>query len=438
MVRAILTRLLRAILRVFFRRFEVAGRDHVPPAGPVLFVLNHPNALVDAAVLLAHAGRAVSFLAKEPLFRMPVLGFFVRAMDSIPVWRRMDQADTAKNQATFAAARGLLARGGSIALFPEGTSHSEARLKPFRTGAARIALGAAGTIGLTIVPAGLFYTDKTRFRSRALLCFGPPLTVLPTGLETDGEPPAPAVRDLTTQLEEAMAGLTVQADHHEALALAELAERLVVTSGASRPGLVDRLELRRRLVAGYARLRETDPARLEAIRSAVGRYEAMLRQADLTPELLPASGFRAGVVLRVTAKAMLLLVVLLPLAVAGTVIHAPVWLLISVVARRFERSPDVVATVKALAGIVCYPLLWGALGALAAWRWGWLPGAAVLVALPAAGWAALRFVEQGDRLLGGARGLLLALTGRRRFLRLLAERNALVDEFAAIGRAFGL
>src|SRR4029453_633474 len=106
----------------------------------------------------------VSFLAKEPLFRMPIIGAIVRAMDSIPVYRRMDQADTAQNAVTFEAARSLLARGGSLALFPEGTSHSDSRLKPFRTGAARIALG-AGLDGLVIVPAGLFYTAKSRFRS---------------------------------------------------------------------------------------------------------------------------------------------------------------------------------------------------------------------------------------------------------------------------------
>src|SRR5262245_30581655 len=153
-------RLIDAVVRLFFRRIEVEGREHVPATGPVIFILNHPNALMDPLVLINQAGRPVSFLAKEPLFRTPVLGRMVKAMDAIPVYRRMDQADTANNAKTFAAARELLARGGSLALFPEGTSHSDPRLKPFRTGAARIALGAR-VPGLRIVPAGLFYTDKT-------------------------------------------------------------------------------------------------------------------------------------------------------------------------------------------------------------------------------------------------------------------------------------
>ena len=39
-------------LRVFFRRIEVVGRERVPRAGACLFVLNHPNALVDPVFLL--------------------------------------------------------------------------------------------------------------------------------------------------------------------------------------------------------------------------------------------------------------------------------------------------------------------------------------------------------------------------------------------------
>ncbi|HKP30890.1 MAG TPA: 1-acyl-sn-glycerol-3-phosphate acyltransferase, partial [Gemmatimonadales bacterium] len=127
-------RLVDTVVRLFFRRLEVEGREHVPTRGPVIFILNHPNALMDPLVLINQAGRPVAFLAKEPLFRMPLLGRMVKAMDAIPVYRKMDQADTANNVQTFEAARRLLARGGSLALFPEGTSHSDSKLKPFRTG----------------------------------------------------------------------------------------------------------------------------------------------------------------------------------------------------------------------------------------------------------------------------------------------------------------
>src|SRR5207245_3937136 len=99
------------------RRIEVAGRERVPPGGPVLFVLNHPSGLVDPLFILCLAPRPVSFLAKAPLFRMPGVGLLVRALDSLPVYRKQDAEDPQKNRATFEAARALLARGGTIAIF---------------------------------------------------------------------------------------------------------------------------------------------------------------------------------------------------------------------------------------------------------------------------------------------------------------------------------
>src|SRR5258705_13462693 len=111
---------------------------------------------------------------------MPVIGFFCRAFDAIPVHRRQDAgSDPSQNRETFDTARAVLARGGAIAIFPEGQSHSDPKLRPLKTGAARIAFGAAAGLAesspIRIVPAGLFYPAKRPFRSAAPLYFWGPL-----------------------------------------------------------------------------------------------------------------------------------------------------------------------------------------------------------------------------------------------------------------------
>ena len=124
MIRRVIVALVRLALRIYFQRIEVTGVEHVPLDTPVIFVLNHPNALVDPVFLLCLAPRDVSFLAKAPLFRMPVIGYLVKQLDSLPVYRHQDEgADVTKNQETFIAARKLLARGGTIGICPEGVSH---------------------------------------------------------------------------------------------------------------------------------------------------------------------------------------------------------------------------------------------------------------------------------------------------------------------------
>ena len=135
-MRVTLERLFALLLRIFFRRVEVVGE---PPEGPAVYVLNHPNALVDPLFILCMAPQRVAFLAKAPLFRMPVIGWAVRALGCLPVYRRQDGADTRANRATLEAARETLAGRGANALFPEGTSHSDPELTPLRSGAARIA-----------------------------------------------------------------------------------------------------------------------------------------------------------------------------------------------------------------------------------------------------------------------------------------------------------
>src|SRR5881409_630120 len=93
MIRWLICIVLRLALRIYFRRIEVAGLEHIPRDTPIIFVLNQPNALVDPALLLCLSPRRVSFLAKSPLFRMPVIGYLVRALDSLPVYRQQDTGE---------------------------------------------------------------------------------------------------------------------------------------------------------------------------------------------------------------------------------------------------------------------------------------------------------------------------------------------------------
>ena len=58
--RAVVVALLRFTLRLFFRRVESEGLERVPGDGPVMFVLNHPNSLVDPVFILCLAPRPVS------------------------------------------------------------------------------------------------------------------------------------------------------------------------------------------------------------------------------------------------------------------------------------------------------------------------------------------------------------------------------------------
>lgn len=446
-MRTLFRALFGLILRIFFRRIEVSGLEQVPANGPVIFVLNHPSGLIDPAFLLCLAPRRVSFLAKAPLFRMPVVGFFCRAFEAIPVQRRQDAgSDTSQNRETFEAARGVLAHGGAIAIFPEGTSHSDPKLRPFKTGAARIALGAAAALSdpapIQIVPAGLYYRAKRTFRSAALLHFGQPFAVDPVPLAPGEEPPPEPVRELTRRIESALAAVTLQAEQAEVHGLVDRAQRIVTAQDdvpVSPPSLTEELMLRRRLLVGYEVAQAQWPERCAALASRIDRYEAALATTGLDPRQLAPGRFVFGRVLRYVGKAALLLMLLLPAALAGVIVHYPAYRAAGFVATGMAKdAEESLASIKVLAAMLLFPLTWAGVAGVV-----WLgrgPGAAVLTlaVAPLAGYAALIFFERLDQIIGGTRALGLFTFRRWAFLRLLAERHAIRDEIVALGRDIGM
>jgi len=474
MTRRIIVAILRFAMRIYFRRVEVVGLEHVPRKSPVIFVLNHPNALVDPAFLLCLAPRRVSFLAKSPLFRMPILGYLVRALDCLPVYRQQDEGeDVSKNREMFVAARKLLLRGGTIGICPEGVSHDEPRLRPIKTGAARIALGAVSTVesnaasldaaagppayanspaeppayaggsdktkvpcvDLKIVPTGLYYTSKTKFRSDVLLYFGNPIEVGPVELDPDGNPPRAAVRDLSKRIECALREVILEAEHEEALQTISRAERIFSseTGEEGTESLAGELQLQQRFNKAYAVLREQAPERLRKLEVRMIRFEEELTQAGVDPEDLSPPTSTLDVFRHLITRILLFLILIVP-ATMGALVHYPAYRLGGYLATRFSKNDeDVVSTVKIISAMLLFPITWLLAAAVGYKLQGWEFSLTVAVFLPLAGYLAIRFFEGFDSFLGGLRALVFFMMRRRFFVRLLAERKAIRNEILALG-----
>jgi len=180
-----------------------------------LLVANHPNAVLDPAVVQTTAGHQVRFLAKSTLFRHHPLSLLVRASGAIPVYRPIDSwVDTRRNIEMFSAVDDALAEGEAICLFPEGITHDRGRLEPLRTGAARMALGrTARGHPVRIVPVGLNFDHVAAFRSRVTAVFGRSFgcdDLLPTDAQDDRQ----AVRELTERIRERLQELLVEKPTH--------------------------------------------------------------------------------------------------------------------------------------------------------------------------------------------------------------------------------
>src|SRR6267378_2523716 len=164
----------------FFERVEVRHPERVPCMGPVLLCINHPNNLIDSLLIGSVLSRKVHYLAAAALFRNPLMSRFLVALGMIPVYLKADDPDKLdRNTEMFAACDEAFEGERLIAIYPEGTIRADVHVQRIKTGAARIALGyeAHAPRRLTVVPVGLSFEARERFRGRVLVSFGEPVAV---------------------------------------------------------------------------------------------------------------------------------------------------------------------------------------------------------------------------------------------------------------------
>lgn len=410
-----------------YYRLEVAGAS-VPGEGPVLIVANHNNSLMDAALVVVASERRVRFMAKAPLFVHPWIGWLVKAVGSVPVYRRMDDPKlVAQNFDSFRDVYAALADGAAVGIFPEGTSHSASRLKPLKTGAARIALGAAVQVGhsFPIVPVGLVFRDRGSFRSTACVIVGASCEW--EDLAARGAEDKEAVRELTRRINRGMLAVTVNLRDWTDLQLVRCAEQ-VWTAELGTPSDVVQ-EVRRTTLAAeaLAQLQLGEDGDWLRVARELLTHDRLLRRMGLTPGTL-----RSRVSNEIAAwwvLQRLLLVPLIPVAGLGLSLF---WIpreLTGRWARKMARAEgeDAVPTFRVLIGFVVF-LAWFLLIAAASsfvlGPWGAM---AVFLSLPVIAAGALLVGERHWLSWVAMRRFFLLRMQRERIARLRARQKVLAE-----------
>jgi 1-acyl-sn-glycerol-3-phosphate acyltransferase len=396
-----------SLVRLFYPQIEMQGRENLPTGGPVIFVLNHPNGLMDPIMLMLGLKQPVSFWAKSTLFGNPLGRVFMEAFGALPIYRRRDNSLAGgsqhgetkdRNEETFARCRTLLRQGGAIALFPEGTTHSGAQLLQLRTGAARVALSAEAEaewrLGLQIVPVGLWYQSKIHFRTSVLLVIGRPFDL--AGYAVDyGADETQTVRKVTDRIEVGLDPVVLQAENAELLAALPIFAAWVAPEGEALT-LPQQHAWAARLLAAYERLQQTDPAGLEAISQQAWRYAHALQTLGIKNPWsleLPAANRRR------LSRLILKLILTFPLALAGFLLSYGPYRLAGPIATTLVGPHDTqTSTFKLIGGSFLVLLGWVVEAVVCGFWLGPLWGVCLFLAAPPLAYIALRWGEDKARL----------------------------------------
>jgi 1-acyl-sn-glycerol-3-phosphate acyltransferase len=357
MIQRLIISLLHLITNTFFRRIDVVGEEHIPAAGPVIFAGNHPNALMDGWLLTARCGRwPLHFMANAKLWKYKLLGRMLNACGAVPVYRREEHNGEVDNSRAFDKLYEVIEGGDCMGVFPEGVSHTESQLSKLKTGTARIALtvAARGKVKVTIVPCGLNYIHRHRFRSQVLIEFGEPIVIDEEWLVAFRNDERATVIKLTEYLADALKAVTLNAPDWSTLRFVQATRRLYKPATANlAPSAY--VELNRRFIRAY--LDTADEPDTIQLRKDVEDYQARLevlglKDYQLRQKISVSKAFR-----RLVARSISVMI-LLPVAIPGALLHLPVGWLAAMVGERFSYEEDDIATLKVFATMALLPIIY--------------------------------------------------------------------------------
>jgi len=349
----------QSIVRAFYRRLEVQGIEHIPTRGGVLLCANHANALADAVIIQSILPRMIHPLARSGLFRNPLLRPLLSLIQAIPVYRRRDPSEgPERNAEAFARVFETFQYGGVVLIFPEGQSHSDPKLRPFKTGAARMVLGSRDTTGIepVLIPVGLNFTNKGRFRSSVFVEIGQPVaTTSFVGGATEEN-----VRLLTQALESALKDVTINVDAQEDLDLLKRIERFFAMRHGKyrRRSLAQRYRAMKKLADAYQRLQHHEPLVIASLARRLQEFQDLCAYWHIRDYHLTVR-YSTNVVARFLTRCALISFIVLPLGLWGLINAGIPFALTYWLGNRFARSDDQYDTAHMLIGTVAFTLFWG-------------------------------------------------------------------------------
>ncbi|KAI8054319.1 hypothetical protein BDF22DRAFT_775092 [Syncephalis plumigaleata] len=312
----------------WFRERCVIGHENIPYRKPLILAATHANMIIDPLVLGLSMPykRQLHFWAKSSLFANKLAGSLLHELGAVPVDRR-----SKNNTDLFAGTLATLRNNGVMAIFPEGTSYTLPHIMELRDGLSWASKGVALEHALemeeagkakntaSIIPSGITYVHKQKWRSMVIIHFGRPIDVSSHLIEFKTDKRS-AVKRLTRDLDKELRKVTINAPDWDTMHASEIAYTLLIPEDAN--------------------------PEIQRLKQDLLQYRQILTSLRLSD--VDISAFAQDHIVD------------LPLFLPGYIFHFPIFLLARAI-DRWEKYEECKAQDKVVATVVVLPILYGLL-----------------------------------------------------------------------------
>lgn len=293
MLYTILKRIIRMSLNVYFRRIDVIGAEKVPDNGPIIFVSNHPSALIDPLLVGVTLKRKIHFLAGSEWFGKGMKARFMKSkLNMIPVHRPwLAKNKEVNNDEMFEECYKSLNQNKCIILFPEASSTTVSKIRELKTGAVRIKAGfeefTQQNRTVPIIPIGLSYSSPHEFQSRVVIKIGEPISFDSTEMHEDL---AERYRHQTNQVQEELKKSIIHIDNTQNEDLVKNICRLFIGTHHEEHAISFRdkksnFEFDQSVAIAVAHFEETNPAAYTEMSKRIETYFTSIHQLGISDDL---------------------------------------------------------------------------------------------------------------------------------------------------------
>ena len=171
--------LLKTSLFFMSKKIIVNGKKNIPKKGAVLFMVNHPNGLIDPLIVTTNNPRTNYFLTRAASFKKPIVRWFLNSLNLIPIYRIRDGVQQLnKNKGVFEKCFNLLDNQKALIIFPEGSHDKRRTVRSLSKGFSRIVFGAIERnpkLQIQLIPVGITYQDSSCYPFKVSLNYGTPI-----------------------------------------------------------------------------------------------------------------------------------------------------------------------------------------------------------------------------------------------------------------------